>query len=138
MEKPADERRDAATVVNEVMEDWLFTTPEIMAKPKAVGRKPKPRGGTQLDPSNLRKMFYKLLTAAKLRRVRFHDLRHRFASLLIQQGEGLPYIKEQMGHSSIKVTVDIYGHLVPGGNRQAVDKLDERVAVTEDKDAATA
>jgi len=71
MEKPADERRDAATVVNEVMEDWLFTTPEIMAKPKAVGRKPKPRGGTQLDPSNLRKMFYTLLTAAKLRRVRF-------------------------------------------------------------------
>jgi integrase len=34
-------------------------------------------------------------------------------------------VKEQMGHSSIKVTVDIYGHLVPGGNRQAVDKLDE-------------
>ncbi len=138
LEKPAGERRDAATVVNEVMEDWLFTTPEIMAKPKVVGRKPKPRGGTQLDPSNLRKMFYKLLTAAKLRRVRFHDLRHTFASLLIQQGEGLAYIKEQMGHSSIKVTVDIYGHLVPGGNRQAVDKLDERVAVTEDKDAATA
>jgi integrase len=138
MEKPAGERRDAATVVNEVMEDWLFTTPEIMAKPKAVGQKPNPRGGTQLDPSNLRKMFYKLLTAAKLRRVRFHDLRHTFATLLIQQGEGLAYIKEQMGHSSIKVTVDIYGHLVPGGNRQAVDKLDERVAVTEDKDAATA
>ena len=42
-----------------------------------------------------------------------------FASLLIQQGEGLAYIKEQMGHSSIDVTVDIYGHLVPGGNRQA-------------------
>jgi hypothetical protein len=34
-------------------------------------------------------------------------------------------VKEQMGHSSIDVTVDIYGHLVPGGNRQAVDRLDD-------------
>src|SRR5215831_15332329 len=67
MENPAGERRDAATVVNEVMEDWLFMTPEIIAKTKPGKR--KPRGGTQLDPSNLRKVFYRLLTAAKLRRV---------------------------------------------------------------------
>jgi hypothetical protein len=43
-----------------------------------------------------------------------------------------------MGHSSIKVTVDIYGHLVPGGNRQAIDKLDERVKVNAEKKAANA
>ena len=121
MAKEPGERRDAAAVVNEVMEDWLFTTPQ----------------GTQLDPSNLRKVFYRLLVAAKLRRVRFHDLRHTFATLLIQQGEGLPYIRDQLGHSSIKITVDTYGHLVPGGNRQAVDKLDERVVVNGEKEAAT-
>jgi integrase len=109
MEKPAEERRDAATVVNEVMEDWLFQTPV----------------GTQMDPSNLRKLFNRLLTDAKLRRVRFHDLRHTFASLLLQNKESLDYVKEQMGHSSINVTVDIYGHLIPGGNRQAVDRLDD-------------
>jgi integrase len=45
--------------------------------------------------------------------------------MLLQNGESLTYVKEQMGHSSINVTVDIYGHLVPGGNRQAVDKLDD-------------
>ena len=33
------------------------------------------------------------------------------------------YVKEQMGHSSIQVTVDMYGHLIPGGNKQAVDRL---------------
>jgi integrase len=44
--------------------------------------------------------------------------------LLLQNGESPTYVKEQMGHSSIQVTVDIYGHLVPGGNRAAVDKLD--------------
>jgi len=60
-----------------------------------------------------------------MRRVRFHDLRHTFASLLLQNGESPAYVKEQMGHSSIQLTVDIYGHLVPGGNRQAVDKLDD-------------
>ncbi len=56
--------------------------------------------------------------------MRVHDLRHTFASLLIQQGESLAYVKDQMGHHSIKITVDTYGHLVSGGNRQAVDKLD--------------
>ena len=35
------------------------------------------------------------------------------------------YVKEQFGHHSIKMTVDVYGHLVPGGNREAVNKLDE-------------
>ena len=69
-------------------------------------------------------VFYKLLEKAELRRVRFHDLRHTFASLLLQNGESPVYVKEQMGHSSIQVTVDIYGHLIPGANRQAVDRLD--------------
>jgi hypothetical protein len=52
-------------------------------------------------------------------------LRHTSASLLIQQGESVAYVKEQMGHSSIQITVDVYGHLVPGGNRAAVDRLDD-------------
>jgi integrase len=84
--------------------------------------------GGLLDPDNLRKrVFYGLLKAAGLRQVRFHDLRHTFASLLLQQGESPVYVKEQMGHSSIQVTVDLYGHLIPGGNKQAVDRLDQPV-----------
>ena len=59
-----------------------------------------------------------------MRHIRVHDLRHTFASLLIQNGESLAYVKEQLGHASIKMTVDTYGHLVPGGNKQAVDRLD--------------
>ena len=47
------------------------------------------------------------------------------ASLLLQQGESLKYVQEQLGHSSTKMTCDTYGHLVPGGNRQAVDRLDD-------------
>jgi integrase len=75
--------------------------------------------GDLLDPDNLRKrVFYDRLDKGKLRKIRFHDLRHTYASLLLQQGESSVYVKEQMGHSSIQVTVDIYGHLFQGGTRQ--------------------
>ena len=85
---------------------------------------PSETGGL-LHPHNLRdRVFYGLLKKAGLRQVRFHDLRHTFASLLLQQGESPVYVKEQLGHSSIQITVDCYGHLIPGGNKQAVDRLD--------------
>lgn len=88
--------------------DWVFCNQE----------------GNPLDYYNLKhRHFEKCLEAAKLRRIRFHDLRHTFASLLIQNGESLAYIKDQLGHSSIKMTVDVYGHLVPGANRAAVNRL---------------
>jgi integrase len=48
------------------------------------------------------RVFYRRLDAATLRQIRFHDRRHTFASLLIQNGEPLTYVKEQMGHSSIQ------------------------------------
>jgi integrase len=44
--------------------------------------------------------------------------------MLIAQGESLAYIRDQLGHSSIKLTVDTYGHLIPGSNRAAVEKLE--------------
>jgi integrase len=85
--------------------------------------------GTPLEQNNFRNRIYVgLLANAGLRQVRFHDLRHTFASLLLQQGETPTYVKEQMGHHSIQVTVDIYGHLIPGSNKQAVDRLDNLCA----------
>jgi integrase len=55
----------------------------------------------------------------------FHDLRHTYASLLIEQGAHPKYIQEQMGHSSIQVTMDVYGHLFPSSNREWAGKLDK-------------
>ena len=72
---------------------------------------------TYLDEANVRHVFYRILEKAKLRRICFHDLRHRFASLLIQQGESLAYVKDQLGRKSISITCDVDGLLVPGGNR---------------------
>ena len=73
---------------------------------------------------------HQALRRAKLPSFRVYDLRHTYASLLIAQGESLAYVRDQMGHHSIKVTVDTYGHLVPGGNKAAVDRLDEPSAAS--------
>ena len=83
--------------------------------------------GQPLNQNRIRLKFFRLLKGAGVRQVRFHDLRHSFASLLLQNGESPVYVKDQMGHSSIQVTVDLYGHLIPGGNKQAVDRLDTPV-----------
>ena len=89
------------------------------------------REGTRLSRGNLYTwVWVKLLAKAGLRSLRIHDLRHTYASLLIQQGAPLAYVKDQMGHSSIQITVDTYGHLVPGGNRSEVDRLDDPVPAT--------
>ncbi len=81
--------------------------------------------GTILDPDNLyHRIFLPVLAAAGIRRIRLHDLRHTFGSLLLQNGASIVYVKEQMGHSSIQVTVDTYGHLIPGANVNFVDRLD--------------
>lgn len=83
--------------------------------------------GRRINAFNLReRVFFKSLAKANLRRIRMHDLRHTFASLLIQNNESLAYVKDQLGHHSIQITVDTYGHLVPGANRQAVDRLDDQ------------
>jgi integrase len=82
--------------------------------------------GGKLNSSNWRnRVFNKALEKAKLRKIHPHVLRHTYASLLIQAGVSLAYIRDQLGHHSIKVTVDIYGHLAPEGNKAAVDFLDE-------------
>ena len=80
-------------------------------------------------PPEGKNTFYKILAKAGLRKIRFHDIRHTFASLLLSQGESPVYVKEQLGHYSIQMTVDVYGHLIPGSNRGAVNKLDKRATI---------
>jgi integrase len=81
--------------------------------------------GTPIEMNNFyARVFQPLLKQAGLRKIRFHDLRHTFGSLLIQTGASLAYVRDQMGHSSIQITVDVYGHLVPGANISYVDRLD--------------
>ncbi len=82
--------------------------------------------GTPLDKSKVRKVFARALKRAGLPgHFSPHCLRHTFASLLLQQGESAVYVQRQLGHASIKLTVDTYGRWLPMGNKAAVDRLDE-------------
>jgi integrase len=84
--------------------------------------------GTPLDRGNVvRRDFWPLLKQVGLRRIRFHDLRHTFATLLIDQGESPKYIQAQLGHASIQATMDRYGHLLPDINQQAGRRLEENL-----------
>jgi integrase len=80
--------------------------------------------GKPIDTRNMvQRDFLPALKKAKIPRIRFHDLRHCYASLLIDQGENPKYIQAQMGHSSINVTFDIYGHLLKDSNQEAATRL---------------
>jgi integrase len=80
--------------------------------------------GGYMDAANLvERHFLRCLQAAGLKRRRYHDLRHTFASLLLTDGAPIVYVSEQMGHSSIELTVKRYGHLIPGANRRFVNNL---------------
>lgn len=84
--------------------------------------------GKPMDGNNLvKRIFEPTLKRAGLRRIRFHDLRHSFASLLIAQNEPIKYIERVMGHSSIQVTMKNYAHLLPDAGEQAAKRLEELV-----------
>lgn len=69
-------------------------------------------------------VWWDLLDQADLPRFRFHDLRHTCAALLIDQGAHPKVIQEQMRHTSIRTTFDIYGHLFPQRVEEAVEQID--------------
>ena len=82
--------------------------------------------GKRMDPDYFDEfVFGRISTHAGLSRVRFHDLRHFFASMLIAHGESAKYVCDQMGHSSIQVTFDTYGHLFPNSREAAAKKLQQ-------------
>jgi integrase len=84
--------------------------------------------GRAFDADNLyHRDFKAILKKAELRAIRIHDLRHTFASILIAAGHNLKYIQNQMGHSSIKVTMDLYGHLMPEVYQGAAKKSEDFV-----------
>ncbi len=76
-----------------------------------------------LDPDYFSECVFAPVAKAAGIEVRFHDLRYFFVSMLITQGESPKYICDQMGHSSVQVTFDIYGHLFPRAREEAAAKL---------------
>lgn len=81
--------------------------------------------GRPMERQNIRHRHFKpLLKRLKLPDVRFHDLRHSSATLLLTLGEHPKVVQERLGHASITITMDIYSHVMPTLQRQAADKLE--------------
>jgi integrase len=87
--------------------------------------------GTPLDQSNLYKRFKRLIRAAGLPEVRFHDLRHTAASLMLNHGIPPIIVARRLGHSKVSITLDTYGHLMPEMQNEAADLMDELVTPIE-------
>jgi len=81
--------------------------------------------GKPLDPSVLSHAFARMARAAGLPGVRFHDLRHTCASLMLLQGVKPKVISEALGHSSVAFTMDVYSHIIDGMTKDAMALLDE-------------
>ena len=80
--------------------------------------------GTALDARNVTREFRAMLVAAKVPLVRFHDLQHTAATLLLGQGVDPRTIMETLGHSQISLTLNTYAHVLPALQAAAADKID--------------
>ncbi|MCP4307741.1 MAG: site-specific integrase [bacterium] len=87
--------------------DLVFTTPR----------------GTALDPDNAGRYFQRLCAKAEIGKWHLHELRHSAASIMLAQGAPLHVVSEVLGHSSIAVTKDVYGHLVAGEKQAATESI---------------
>lgn len=81
--------------------------------------------GRYLNQRGFMDEYHAFLKKYNIPDIRFHDLRHTFASLLLEAGESLKVIQELLGHSSINTTMDIYTHITKQGKANAVNKLDD-------------
>ena len=87
--------------------------------------------GQPINHNNLvSRHFNPALKKAGLSMIRFHDLRHTYASMLIEQGENVKYIQSQLGHSSPTVTLNVYAHLIKAVNQEAACRLENSLFTT--------
>jgi len=117
---------DLGPAMLSVLKKWKIACP-----PNDLGLVFPNSVGNPIDQSMmLRKYFFPALKKAGIDRIRFHDLRHTYASLLIEQGENIKYIQNQLGHASPVVTLEVYAHLINPTNQEAACRLENTIFQT--------
>lgn len=89
---------------------------------------PNSNGNYQSADNLAKRRFLPALNRAGIDKIRFHDLRHIYASLLLANGAPMKYVQHQLGHSSITMTMDLYTHLLPEVNDKCVNLLNNIVS----------
>ena len=87
--------------------------------------------GNPIHFRNLMRIFKSLLQAAGLPEIRFHDLRHTAASLMLNNGIPVIVVSRRLGHARPSITLDVYGHLIPGMQEEAAQLMDELITPVE-------
>ena len=85
------------------------------------------QNGTPINARNLLRDYKKLLHSAGLPPIRFHDLRHTAASILLNQGVPVIIVSRRLGHARASITLDIYGHLIPTMQNEVAEMIDDLV-----------
>jgi site-specific recombinase XerD len=80
--------------------------------------------GSASEPRNINRRLKQLRDGAGLPWLHLHDLRHAFATFLLDQGEELRTVMDLLGHSTIRLTADTYGHVLPARAWQAASAID--------------
>lgn len=114
------------------LREWRLACPngeDDLIFPNLAGR---PMSSTNL----LQRGFYPALRRAGLRKIRFHDLRHTFASLLIASGEDIVRVSRLLGHASPTITLNVYSHMLPKEHYGGADRLADLVLGPDNRQAS--
>jgi len=108
-------REAEAAVVGQPLSKWCC--------PSVKNPQTRPLNASWLNS----KIWARILHHAGLRRLRLHDIRHTYASLMLKQGKSIEYVQRQMRHEKIDTTIRLYGHFKPGQNREYANDFAARI-----------
>jgi len=124
--KGSERRIDIGPSTVKVLREWKLASP-----PNDLNLIFPNGAGQPMNYSNMmNRVYLPALENAGIDRIRFHDLRHTTASLMIEQGENIKYIQSQLGHSSPTVTLNVYAHLMKPTNQEAACRLESAIFET--------
>src|SRR4030042_1000645 len=89
--------------------------------------------GTPLPPNSVPKAFKRIVKTLGISNIRFHDLRHTHATIMLSQGVHPKVVSERLGHSSVAITLDTYSHVLPGIQAAVAKRFDEGLQKSSEK-----